>query len=149
MKRLFNQLSLFAVFVMLFAFTSNVNAQEKKLDNEEPVFVVVEESAVFLGEDDFMEGYDAMNKFIYENIKYPQEALDKKIQGRVTLSFIVEKDGSIGEVRVLKDIGYGCGEEAIRIIKSMPNWKPAKQRGKTLRQQFTIPVRFTLPTEEK
>ncbi len=90
-----------------------------------------------------------MQKIIYDNIQYPQEALDKKIQGKVILSFIVEKDGSIGEVKILKDIGYGCGDEAVRIIKSMPKWKPAKQRGKAVRQQFTLPVIFELTTNEK
>ncbi|MBP1646140.1 MAG: outer rane transport energization protein TonB [Bacteroidetes bacterium] len=149
MKGLFKPLSLFALLIILFAFSLNVNAQEKKTDNSEPTYVVEEEQAIFPGGGDTIGGYDAVQKIIYDNIQYPQEALDKKIQGEVILSFIVEKDGSIGEVKVLKDIGYGCGEEAKRIVKLMPKWKPAKHRGKAVRQQFTLPVIFDLTTNEE
>ena len=78
------------------------------------------------------------------NIKYPAQARETGTQGIVYVTFVVEKDGSITDIKVLRDIGSGCGEEAIRVVKMMPKWKPAKQRGKAVRQQFNLPVRFVL-----
>ena len=79
-----------------------------------------------------------------DNLSYPQEALDEGIQGTVYVSFIVEKDGSISHIKVLRDIGGGCGEEAMRVVALMPKWEPGTQRGKPVRVQFNMPVKFTL-----
>ncbi|MDD3724648.1 MAG: energy transducer TonB, partial [Bacteroidales bacterium] len=105
---------------------------------EEEVFVMVEENASFPG------GEKAMFKYISDNLQYPRLAIEKGIQGRVYVTFIVEKDGSITDIKVLRDIGDGCGDEVVRLVKTMPKWKPAKQRGKTVRQQFNLPVMFSL-----
>ncbi|MBO7540440.1 MAG: energy transducer TonB, partial [Bacteroidales bacterium] len=81
---------------------------------------------------------------LVENLNYPEKAKAEKITGKVYVSFVVEKDGSISNVKVLRDIGYGCGEEAVRVVKAMPRWKPGMQRGKNVRVQYTLPLNFQL-----
>jgi protein TonB len=71
-------------------------------------------------------------------------AKESGIQGRVFVTFVVEKDGSVTDVRVLRGIGGGCDEEAIRVVQKMPKWKAGKQRGKPVRVQFNLPIKFTL-----
>ena len=88
-----------------------------------------------------------MMKFLADNIVYPQQAKDNKIEGRVFVSFVVEKDGSISNIKVLRDIGGGCGAEVVRVVKLMPKWKPGTQKGKPVRVQFNLPVQFTMPKE--
>jgi protein TonB len=109
---------------------------------EEPVeaeiFTVVEESPSFPG------GDEKLYEFLQKNMKYPQMARESGIQGIVYVTFVVEPDGSISNVRVLRDIGGGCGEESIRVVKAMPRWTPGKQRGKAVRVLFNLPVKFTL-----
>ena len=105
---------------------------------EEEVFVVVEEDPEFPG------GLDSLRAFIERNLVYPQLAKDQKIEGRVFVSFTVEQNGSISNVKVLRDIGGGCGAEAIRVVMKMPKWKPGKQRGKPVRVQFNLPIEFKL-----
>lgn len=107
-------------------------------DTNQEVFVVVENPPTFPG------GDDARIKFMVENIKYPQEAREKGIQGTVFVTYVVEKDGTITNVKVLRGIGGGCDEEAVRVIESMPRWIPGKQRGEAVRVQFNMPVRFAL-----
>ena len=107
-------------------------------DDEVEIFTVVEQQASFPG------GLQELNKYLAKNIKYPQQARETGTQGRVFLTFVVEKDGSITDIKILRDIGSGCGEEAIRVVKTMPKWTPAMQRGKKVRQQFNLPVNFTL-----
>ena len=82
--------------------------------------------------------------FIYSNIKYPAIARENNIQGTVVLSFVVEKDGSITDAKALRDIGGQCGDEALRVVNDMPNWNPGKQRGRAVRVQFNLPVKFQL-----
>ena len=89
-------------------------------------------------------GDKARLNFLRENIVYPKEAKEKRIQGTVYVGFVVEKDGTLSDIKVLRGIGGGCDEEAIRIVKMMPKWKPGKQRGKEVRVSFTMPVRFKL-----
>ena len=96
---------------------------------------------------EFPGGIDAMHRFFKDNIKYPQAALDNDIRGMVYVTFVVEEDGSISNPRLLRDIGGGCGNEAIRVVKMMPKWTPGKQGGKPVRVQYNLPVGFTLPTE--
>lgn len=105
---------------------------------EEEIFTVVENDPEFPG------GMEALYKYLSENIKYPQIAKENNITGRVFVTFVVEKDGSIASPRVLRDIGGGCGAEAVRVVKAMPKWKAGKQRGKAVRVQFNLPVSFNL-----
>jgi protein TonB len=117
---------------------TRVEVKEEVEEAEEEVFLVVEEDPEFPG------GLEALSKFIADNIKYPQLAKENNITGRVFVSFVVEKDGRVGQVKILRDIGGGCGNEAVRVVKLMPRWKPGKQRGKAVRTQFNLPVNFDL-----
>ncbi|MFA6200537.1 MAG: TonB family protein [Bacteroidales bacterium] len=133
--------------VSSFAQTSNVAANVGKLEiksedeevqEEVKIFTVVEQEASFPG------GVEKLGEYLAKSIKYPQQARETGTKGRVTLTFVVERDGSITDIKVLRDIGSGCGEEAKRVVKEMPKWIPAKQRGKAVRQQFVLPVSFNL-----
>ena len=112
--------------------------EEEDEEEEEFIFTFVEESAMFPG------GEEELMKYISENRIYPQQARETGTQGLVYVTFVVEKDGSLTDIKILRDIGSGCGEEAVRIVKTMPKWTPAKQRGKAVRMQFNLPVKFTL-----
>ncbi|MFN8430193.1 MAG: TonB family protein [Spirosomataceae bacterium] len=105
---------------------------------EEEIFTAVEQQPDFPG------GTTAMYKFLGDNIKYPAAAQRANVSGRVFVKFVVEKDGSIGAVEVLKGIGFGCDEEAIRVIKSMPKWNPGRQNGKNVRVFYNMPVVYKL-----
>ena len=105
---------------------------------EAEIFKVVEEMPEFPG------GAAKMMEFIQKNIKYPMMARESDIQGRVFVNFVVEPDGSISNVTVMRGIGGGCDEEALRVVQSMPNWKPGKQRGSAVRCSFTVPIIFKL-----
>lgn len=115
-----------------------VVVEEEEDETETQIFTVVENDPEFPG------GMEALYKYLAQNIKYPQLARDNGITGKVYVQFVVEKDGSIANPKVLRDIGGGCGQEAIRVVKSMPKWTPGKQRGKAVRVQFNLPVNFSL-----
>ncbi|MBE6335278.1 MAG: energy transducer TonB [Lentimicrobiaceae bacterium] len=105
---------------------------------EAEIFIVVEEMPEFPG------GPAKMLEYIQKNIKYPMMARESDIQGRVFVNFVVEPDGSISNVNVMRGIGGGCDEEAVRVVQSMPKWKPGKQRGSAVRCSFTVPIIFKL-----
>ncbi|HOI31583.1 MAG: energy transducer TonB [Bacteroidales bacterium] len=105
---------------------------------EAEIFTVVESMPEFPG------GPAKMMEYIAKNIKYPAMARESGIQGRVFVNFVVEPDGSVSKVKVLRGIGGGCDEEAVRVVESMPKWTPGRQRGKAVRVSFNLPVRFTL-----
>ena len=123
-------------------FTLSVHLFEQLFDlatyEEDTVYQIVEQMPQYTG------GEEAMMKYVSENIKYPQAAKDKNIAGRVFVSFVVEKDGSVNEVKVLRGIGGGCDEEAVRVIKGMPKWKPGMQKGEPVRVSYQIPIMFKL-----
>ena len=114
----------------------------KKIDLDEPdegkVFLAVEQQP------QFPNGDKALYKFLSENIHYPQAAARANVSGKVYVKFVVEKDGSIGNVEITKGIGFGCDEEAERVIKLMPKWTPGKQNGKAVRVYFNMPVVYRL-----
>lgn len=108
---------------------------------------VVEDNTVFefLEEmPEFPGGQAAMMKWLSENVKYPAIAAENNIQGRVMVSFIVERDGSVSDVKILRSVDPSLDKEAIRLINSMPKWKPGMQTGKPVRARFNIPVTFKL-----
>lgn len=111
---------------------------EQQVKDQEQIFTVVEKMPSFLG------GPVDLFNFLSKNIKYPSEARKNKVKGRVYVSFVVEKNGSLSNIKVLRGIGSGCNEEAIRVVKSMPKWNPGKQRGKIVRVQYNLPIRFPL-----
>jgi protein TonB len=114
-----------------------VEVEEEEVVEQE-IFQIVEEMPAFPG------GEAKLMEYVAKNIKYPQIARETGIQGRVFVGFVVEPDGSVSNVKVLRGIGGGCDEEAMRVVKSMPKWKPGKQRGKAVRVSYQIPVFFKL-----
>lgn len=110
----------------------------KEEEETEEIFVVVENQPEFPG------GNAAMMKFLSDNIKYPVIAQENGIQGRVICNFVVEKDGSITDVQVVRGVDPSLDREAVRVIEQMPTWTPGKQRGKAVRVRFTLPVVFRL-----
>ena len=106
--------------------------------DEGEVFDVVEENPSFPG------GDAALATWLQKNIKYPSAAQDNGIQGRVLVSFVVNKDGSIVEPKILRSVDPSLDKEAIRVVSAMPRWKPGKQRGKAVRVKFNLPVVFRL-----
>jgi TonB family protein len=136
--------------IVLFVGTSlALQAQESpslpnsNLDTSEEIFTVVEDNPSFPG------GVEAMYAYIGKNLNYPKEAKENGIQGRVVVQFVVNLDGSITEVKVLKDIGGGCGDEAVRVVKAMPNWKPGTQKGKAVKVRYNLPFKFELDNGQK
>ena len=122
------------MLVLFFSFTTST-AQTKKNDM---VFDVVEVMPQYPG------GQIAMLKYLMENIKYPEQAMKEGIQGRVAVRFIVEKDGSISDVRPILSVHPLLNKEAVRVVESMPKWTPGKQNGKPVRVRFNVPVMFKL-----
>lgn len=105
---------------------------------EAEIFTVVESMPEFPG------GMGKLMAYLSSNIKYPPLAKESGIQGRVFINFVVETDGRISKVKVLRGIGGGCDEEAVRVVEAMPKWKPGMQRGKPVRVSYNLPVKFTL-----
>ena len=105
---------------------------------EPPVYKVVETMPAYPG------GYEALIKFMMENVKYPEEAKKNNIQGPVYVSFIVEIDGSVSNVKVLRGIGGGCDEEGVRVVSLMPKWSPGMDKGKAVRVSYVLPIQFKL-----
>ncbi len=105
---------------------------------EEPPFIVVEQMPTYPG------GLKALYSFFGKNIRYPSQARKMGIEGRVIISFIIEKDGNISTVKLIRGIGAGCDEEAIRVLKKTDQWKPGKQRVKPVKVQMTLPITFKL-----
>ena len=93
-------------------------------------------------------GLEALYQFLAENIQYPSKAKENNIMGQVIVTFVVEKDGSISNIKVLRDIGGGCGAEVVRVVGMMPRWIPGKLMGKPVRTQFNLPVQFNLNESE-
>lgn len=117
----------------------------------EEIFKVVEDMPTFPGCEDISGKAERkqcadkkMLEYIYKNIKYPAIARENGVEGMVVIQFVVEKDGSITDAKIARDIGAQCADEAMRIVNSMPNWNPGKQRGRPVRVQFNLPVRFKL-----
>jgi len=112
--------------------------EQKQVSPEEDVFIVVETMPEFPG------GRTALYKFLADNIKYPEKAKKDGIQGRVFVNFIVEKDGSVTNVKVIRGVTSELDKEAVRAVEMMPKWKPGVQRGKNVRVSFNLPIKFTL-----
>ncbi|MBL0125880.1 MAG: energy transducer TonB [Flavobacteriales bacterium] len=102
------------------------------------VFTIVEEMPAFPG------GEAELFKYLSKAVKYPQMAQDAAVGGVVYMTFVVDENGKVRDPKVLRGIGGGCDQEAIRVVKAMPEWEPGKQRGKPVRVQYNLPIRFTL-----
>ncbi len=109
-------------------------------DDDQPLnFVSMENPPTYPG------GIEKFYKFIEDNKKYPALAVENNIQGSVFVSFIIEKDGSLTSIRVVRKLGHGTDEEAVRVLKMSKRWNPGMQNGKPVRVKYNIPVKFTLP----
>jgi protein TonB len=115
-----------------------VVVDEKPKEEETKVFDVVEQMPSFPG------GDAELMKFLHDHIKYPVVAEENGIQGRVIAQFVVERDGSISDVKVIKSVDPSLDKEAVRVLKSMPKWIPGKQNGSAVRVKYTVPVTFRL-----
>ncbi|MDO4820293.1 MAG: energy transducer TonB, partial [Prevotella sp.] len=112
--------------------------EKAPVEVEEKVFDVVEQMPSFPG------GDAALMQYLQKSIRYPVVAEENGIQGRVIIRFVVEKNGSIGEVQVARSVDPSLDKEAVRVVKSMPKWIPGKQNGSAVRVWFTLPVQFRL-----
>ncbi|MCO6357887.1 outer membrane transport energization protein TonB [Roseivirga pacifica] len=112
--------------------------EEPEEEEAEEIFMVVEEQASFPG------GMGEWNKFLKKNLKYPRQATRMGIEGAVFLSFVVDKQGVISDINVIRGIGGGCDEEAIRVLKESPRWAPGKQRGRAVKSRMQLRIVFRL-----
>ena len=127
-------LSIFTAFLLLATTASAQNVDTANYSDE--LFVEYEEDPEFPG------GLEALHKFIEENMQYPQIAAENCIGGRVYVQFEVDTDGTVQNPKILRDIGGGCGEEALRIVRLMPKWKPGRFYGKVVKTTFNLPIFF-------
>lgn len=112
------------------------DADDDVVDDE--IFSIVEVMPEFPG------GMSKLSEYLAQNIVYPVEARKAGIQGKVFVNFVVEPNGSVSNVKVMRSLGYGCDEEAIRVVKAMPRWTPGTQRGKAVRVSYNLPINFKL-----
>ncbi|MFD1142307.1 energy transducer TonB [Larkinella insperata] len=117
---------------------TKVEAAVEAAPKEEQIFTVVEQNPEFPG------GMSALGQFLGKNIRYPPAASRANVSGRVFVSFVVNTDGSIQDVTVLKGLGFGTDEEAMRVVKAMPKWRPGKQSGRPVRVKYNLPINFQL-----
>ena len=110
-----------------------------EFDPEEEDFIMISDE-----EPEFPGGTSALLEYFRNSIEYPQDALKDSIEGRVIVNFIIEEDGSITDPKVLKSISPSVDAEALRIVSQMPKWKPAKQKGKSIRIRYTVPIAFRI-----
>jgi periplasmic protein TonB len=117
-----------------------VGESNAKVTEEDPnkIFTSVEKYPEFPG------GLDAFIRYLSKHINYPAVARENGTQGRVIVNFVCEKDGSLTDVKVLRGIGDGCDEEAVRVIKASPKWSPGIQNGRPVRTSYSVPISFTL-----
>ena len=113
-------------------------APQEEMPDQAEVFVVVDEMPGFPG------GEEELFAFIRSNVHYPDPALQARISGKVYVNFVVETDGTITRVKVLRGMGHGCDEEPLRVVNLMPPWKPGTQNGKPVRVRYNLPFSFHL-----
>jgi TonB family protein len=140
------------LFCLLISFI-NTHAQEHKKDSLNGTIIIdyapspppPDSIKVYTHLDTMPKFRGDINKYFRDSIKYPQEAIEKKIQGKVYVAFIVEKDGSISNVQIVRSDYPALTNEATRVVSAMPKWIPGKQNGKTVRIQYVVPIHFNLP----
>ncbi len=111
---------------------------EVKVDEKDKEWVIVEQMPEYAG------GVAALSKFLQKNLRYPNPAANAGVSGKVYVQFVVGQDGAISKVDILKGLGFGCDEEAERVIKLMPHWSAGKQSGRAVAVKFTLPISFQL-----
>ena len=124
--------------LMLLLFVFNHNSITGQTNQDTTIYLTVEQNPSFPG------GRDALMNYLASNIQYPQEAKRKLKSGRVYMQFVVETDGSISHVKVLRGVCESLDAEAMRVIKNMPKWTPGYQKGEPVRVSFNLPITFTM-----
>ena len=124
----------------------NQEAEEAK-EAEDDILMVVENMPRFAGTETKKESDQAFFDYLVDHLRYPEVARKEGVEGTTVVEFVIEKDGSVTNVKLLRDVGAGLGEEAVRVIKDLPKWIPGQQNGKEVRVLFRAPVRFKLPDE--
>jgi len=121
------------------------NSDVKQVTEEDPnkIFTAVEQEPSFPG------GIEKFYAYLGRNIHYPAVAKENNVQGKVFLTFVVERDGSLTDIKVLRGIGSGCDEEAVRVLKAAPKWKAGIQNGRPVRVQYNVPITFTLTSDDQ
>ncbi|MEM8969932.1 MAG: TonB family protein, partial [Bacteroidota bacterium] len=127
-----------AIYVALKKDGANFDYLSEKSKTEGDIFMVVEEQPEYEG------GMEVFYQYIASEIKYPAQARQRGIEGKVFVQFVVEKDGALSDVQVIKGIGEGCDQEAIRVVENSLAFKPGKQRGKPVRVRMVMPITFQL-----
>lgn len=137
--------NLFAILFVLSISTASGQEIDSIPPFDDETLVKIDESASFPG------GIKAFYEYLSKNLKYPRDAQRYGIEGRVFIQFIVEKDGTISNAKVIKGIGAGCDEEALRVLREMPNWIPGKHKGEPARQKIiqNILFKFANPKEDR
>lgn len=139
--------------LLLFVTVSEIKAQTFVVDSLGDIICKVEDPQIDSLDDvvtfcEQMPAYDgggeAMMGFINKNLIYPIEARKNRVEGRIVLQFVVNRDGSLSNIEVLKGLGFGCDEEAVRVVMLMPKWVPGRQNGKVVRVRYTLPMVFRL-----
>ena len=147
------KLSTLFLFCLLSSFSLMAQTDKAKASLEEPreIFTVVETMPEFPGCEDIKNrkkrktcADKEMLQFVYRNLKYPEEARENETEGTVIVRFFIDEEGVVNEATISKDIGDGCGDEALRVVNSMPDWHPGTQRGIPVKVYINLPVRFRL-----
>lgn len=127
------------IFLLTFFFCTGLSFAQKTTSDTDAPLTIVEQMPSYKG------GEAAMKKFIQKNVKYPKAEKEAGISGTCYITFVVEKDGSLSSIRVLRGVpgGPGCDKEAVRVISRMKKWKPGKQNGKFVRVQFNLPIKYS------
>jgi protein TonB len=135
----------------IFFWALTIKAQTKdsppSIDIKEPIDSVIVKKSQKEIEPGYPGGMSAFYHYIYDNLKYPDKARKKNIQGKVLISFVIEKDGSLVDIKVLKGVASDIDAEAIRLIKESPKWKPGIQNGQPVRVQYSMPIDFSLDSK--
>lgn len=142
------QIMLATLILLTTAAVQQLNAQttppsKEEREEKKVVFYIVEQRAEPIG------GIKALSEYVSKHLKYPRKARRAGIQGRVIVDVVIEKDGTLSNFKIRKGIGGGCDEEAIRVLKKLPKWKPAKQRGRFVKYRVFIPILFNLNSRKK
>ena len=142
------------IYIILFLLLANILwAQKNPLPPGElpeipkPIFEPICELPAYTMDAEFVNGKEGLARFVKNRLEYPKKAKRKKTTGTVVASFMIEKDGTISEIKILQSLPYGCDEAVINLIKRMPKWRPAKENGNPIRFLYELPVEFEL--EEK
>lgn len=136
MKKLYTILILLLIFIANKSSAANFILSDSTIKSDSNKVIINDERPIFPG------GDRKLIRYIEKNTKYPKEALKNNIEGKVYVSFIIEKDGSVSTATIVSGLGYGCDDEALRVISSLPKFTPGKQNGYPVRVKYTIPINF-------